>query len=79
MGSVAASPDTSTFTNSASKHRTAQQTAAFIASEYVRAQPVTSNYLDTATNPVPWAPSTTPRPCGGRPSLPGEITYAAKL
>lgn len=56
------------------KHLTVAQTNALLMSEYLRPHPAGDlTYLDTATEPVPWADQDKPRPSrAGQPWFPGS-------
>ncbi|WP_203859761.1 hypothetical protein [Plantactinospora mayteni] len=63
------------FRNAAARptHLTVKDVRELVAAEYLRPIPAQSDYLATATNPVPWPTRTRPRqPRGGRPMLDAE-------
>jgi hypothetical protein len=69
---VAATADTWKFRNAAARpnHLTVKDVRELVAAEYLRPIPAQSDYLDTATNPVPWPTRSEPRQSGGgRPML----------
>ncbi len=72
---VAASADTWKFRNAAARpnHLTVKDVRELVVAEYLRPIPAQSDYLDAATNPVPWPVRAAPRqPRGGRPMFAAE-------
>jgi hypothetical protein len=54
-------------------HLTVKDIRELVAAEYLRPTPAQPDYLDAATNPVPWPIRSGPRqPRGGRPMLGAE-------
>jgi hypothetical protein len=71
---VAASADTWKFRNATARpNLTVKDVRELVTAEYFRPIPAPSDYLDTATSPVPWPVRSGPRqPRGGRPMLGAE-------
>jgi hypothetical protein len=72
---VAASANTWKFRNAAARpnHLTVKDVHELVTAEYLRPIPAQSDYLDTATNPVPWPTRSEPRqPRAGRPMFAAE-------
>lgn len=77
LAAACSSPDLPTFnrTDAAARpnHLTVKDVHEMVAAEYLRPIPAQSDYLDTATNPVPWPTRSEPgQPRGGRPMLGAE-------
>jgi TniQ len=72
-GTVAASVNTSTFRNAATRSTTTDDAHELVNAEFLRPFPAPSDYLDIAATPAPWPVRATPRqPEGARPMLPHE-------